>query len=315
MPSVIERGNFPGILAASGLAVLFEETMNMSGPEQFSQIFHMLDSDKMFETSLGVVGMGAVPVKPELNRIRLDAPRQGRPVTYVHNTFALAVGISEEAEEDDRSKKLGRLLVPELAKSMRVTREMDAADIFNNAFTYQGYEPDGVALISSAHPLLRPGFGSTTWSNKPGTDAVLDVTSLTAARASLRRTVSESGKKMPIVAEFLVVPPELETQAEILTLSQMKPGQTTTGNVNDINPFYRQYRLRPVVLDYLESSTAWFLVAARANHKLKWYDRVKPQFKSNEEDWFAGARYAKVRSRWSRGFDDARGVYGTDGVP
>lgn len=300
-----------------GLRLIFEETMNMSGPEEFTQLYHVEDSKKMFETNLGLVGMGPVPVKPELNRIRFDAPRQGRPVTYVHNTYSLAVGISREAEEDDRSGQIAKLLVPELAKSMRVTREMDAADLFNNAFTAQGYESDGKAMIATDHPLLRPGFGSTVWVNRPATDAVLDTTSLTAARATLRRTISESGKKSPIIGVYLVVPPELETKAEELTLSQLKPGQQGAGThtPNDINVFNRTYKLRPVVMNYLTSTTAWFLVAAMGDHKLRFYNRVKPQFRSNEEDWFADALMAKVRSRWSRGFDDARGVYGTDGVP
>lgn len=314
MPSIIQRSNFPSLMV-DALNVLFEETMNMQGPEQFTQIYNVLDSKKMYETSVGMVGMGPVPVKPELNRVRFDAPRQGRPVTYVHSTFSLAVGISREAEEDDRSGQIARLMVPELAKSMRVTREQDAADIFNNSFTAMGYEPDGVSLINTAHPLLRPGFGVTTFSNRLGTDAVLSQTSLAAMRAILRRTVSESGKKSPVIGTFLVVPPELETTAEELTLSQMKPGQTSSGDVNAINVFNRTYKLRPVVLDYLNSTTAWWLVAVKADHHLKWYNRVKPQFETDQEDWYADARMAKTRARWSRGFDDPRGIGGTDGVP
>lgn len=300
---VIMRSDFPALMV-EGTRVLFNEAYE-EGPKEFEQLYTMANSEREFEVSMGMVGLGGrIPRKPEGEPIRYRQPQQGRPVVFVHQTFSLGVAISLEAKEDDRSGMIARLMIPELARTMAVTREIDGVDLLNNGFTLMGYEPDGVSLFSTAHPLI----GGGTFSNRSATDAALSITSLQTARAQGRRVLTESGRRFPVVFDTLYVPPELESLAEELVTSANKP----TGGALQGERNVMQNKFKVVVLNYLTDVNAWFLGSPQGRRNFIWYNRVLPQFKS-WDDLDADILKSKTRARWSRGFTDPRGWYASQG--
>lgn len=305
---VIVRNDFRAFMA-TGLKVIFDENIK-DMKEEFTDFFAMETSDKAYETELGFVGMGAPSYNAELDLPRMDAPRQGRPVTYIATKFGLGCAISFESKADDRYNKIANSIIPEIALSFKRERNTQAANLLNNAFTNMGYEPDGVPLISNAHPLVRGG----TFSNL--LTAPLSTAGLQAARTRLRKNLTESGKIQPLTGTTLIVPPSLESLAEELVKSTQKPGQTGAGaggvtTPSEVNlPWQRG--LKVVVMNYLTDSGQWFLCADKEYRKIKWFDRMKLTPTTIIDDEIQAIKFYS-RARWSYGFSDWRGITGYPG--
>ena len=300
------------LLMADGLNVIFDEAYEKIPAPQWSQFFKDEPSSKMYEVELGMVGMGLPGVKTELAAPRVDQPKMGRPVRYVHTTYGVETRLSVEAKDDDRYGKLARAIIPEMTRTFGILQEYQHASIFDLGFSAQGYEPDGVSLFNTAHPLVAGG----TSSNRSATDAALSYTSLNAARVILRKTLTESRKLTPYTAHVLVVSPSNQTLAEELTLSTLKPGQFAGGTQpNDINAFNRTNPLKVVVWDYLDESVnpnGWYLMSEKDAIKLKHFTREKLNSES-DYDKRVRALIFLMFARWSFGFSDWRGMYGSRG--
>jgi hypothetical protein len=296
------RSDFRALMA-DGLKIIFDDyTQDLE--EEFNDIFNMETSERAYETELGFVGLGGPSLTAETELPRYDGPKQGRPVTYINNKYALGVAVSYEAKEDDRYGKIASSIVPELTRSFKVERNQQAADILNNAFTYQGYEPDGVALCSSAHPLIVPG--GTYVSNL--LSLPLGVAGLQAARARLRRTRSESNKIMPMIGETLCVGPSLESLAEELLQSTLKPGSSGyTTQPNDKNVMMGKFKIK--VMNYLRDDGTYFVTCAPSKTKLKWFDRKKLYNRTKLDDEVEAVKMIAF-ARWAKGFSDWRGIVG-----
>ena len=328
-PALLTRNNYRPLLAA-GLHLLWDTTSQQI-VEELAPLFKMDTSDQAYETELGMAGLGSPGVVAEGDIPRYDAYKLAWPVTYIHTKFGLGVQLTKEAKDDDKYNKIASKAIPELRKSFARERNIQGANILNNAFTTVGYEPDGQPLVSANHPLTRPGYGgAATVSNLLTTP--LSVAGLQAARARLRKNLNDNGEIMPLVPKYLIVPPSLESLAEELTKSTMRPGQQvptvaastanptgagnyttpTAGTVttpSEINlPYARG--LEVVVMNYLADNGQWFLAAEEA--ELKWFDREK----LNTDDVYdPEARAIKFLAfaRWSVGFSAWRGIVGYPG--
>jgi hypothetical protein len=308
------------LLMADGIQALFDENVEGIPDAQWSRIFKRETSDKLYEVRLGMVGMGLPTLKSELQSPRVDQPKQGRPVKYVHTTYAMETRLSVEAKNDDRYGKLSRMIVPEMTRNFSLLQEYQHADIFNLGFTTQGYEPDGVSLFNTAHPLVNGVIGGvTTVSNRSSTDAALSITSLAAARTTLRKTRTESGKLTPLTAKYLVVGPSQLSLAEEIVRSTLKPGQFTGGTQpNDQNVFgpAGNYHLEIICWDYLDESlnpNAWFLLADTPSLKFMHFDREKLTSDTDIDKRIRAIIFLAF-ARYSFGFDDWRGAYASKGA-
>lgn len=286
---------------ADGLKMIFDEqTQDLE--EEFNDVFKMETSDKAYETELGFVGMGAPALTEETEPPRYDSTKQGRPVTYINNKYMLGMAVSYEAKDDDRYGKIANSVVPELAVSFKVERNQQAADILNNGFTVQGYEPDGVALFSSAHPLI--GGNGNTFSNL--LTLPLGTAGLQSGRTRLRLTRSESYKKIPKIPRTVVVGPSLESLAEEMIKGALKPGQFPGGTQpQDPNVFYN--KLQIVVMNYLRDDGTWIMAADKKYLKLKWFERKKLYNRTKIDDEIEAVKLI-AGARWAKGFSDWRGL-------
>lgn len=201
--------------------------------------------------------------------------------------------------EDDQYGIMAKMPAA-LAKTTARTVETISADIFDNAFT-SGTGGDGKYLCATDHPRTDSGTAQDNSSTQN-----LEEANLTTALLALRGTLDDKGQKILVKPNLLVIPPALEVTASIL----MKSTGRTGTNYNEINPY--EGRLNTLVWDYLASTTAWFVLDSGL-HQLNFYWRVRPEF-SQDEAFDTDAALYKTRCRFSVGFSDWRGVWGSTGT-
>ena len=289
-----------------GLNALFGMEYNRYENEH-AEIFSVETSDRAFEEEVMLTGFGAAPTKSEGAGVSYDSAQESFTARYTHETVALAFALTEEAIEDNLYDRLSGRYTKALARSMAHTKQVKAASVLNNAFSAGAYAGgDGVALCADNHPTaLGPNF-----SNEPATAADLNETSLEQGIIDIAAFTDERGLKVAVIARKLVVPKELQFTAERLMKSTLR---TATAD-NDINAV-KSMGLIPdgyVVNHYLTDTDAWFLLTDAPNG-LKMFQRsaIKTAF---EGDFDTGNVRYKARERYSFGWSDPRGIYGSPGA-
>jgi hypothetical protein len=290
----------PGLNALFGLEYKRYEN-------EHEQIFSIETSDRAFEEEVMLTGFGSAPVKTEGAGMAYDTAQESFTARYTHETIAMAFALTEEAIEDNLYDRLSVRYTKALARSMSNTKQVKAASVLNNGFTGGAFAGgDGVALMSTAHPTaMGPDF-----SNRPAVAADLNETSLEQGIIDIAAFTDERGLKVALTARKLVVPKELQFTAERL----MKTSLRVATADNDINAIVSMGLIPEgyVVNHYLTDTDAFFLLTDAPNG-LKMFNRspVKTAF---EGDFETGNVRYKARERYSFGFSDPRGIYGSPGA-
>lgn len=292
------RSNF-GDLLEPGLRKIFDDKFDEI-PEVYSNIFHVNNSSVDVERDSAVTGFGLLTQTAEGASIEYEDPIQMYDVSYVHLKYSKGFKVSEELMEDDRYNVIKKKPAA-LARSCRRTAEYLASQVFNNAFS-SGTGGDSKYLCSVEHPRAD---GGTAQSNASGSGITLTETNLNTALLAMRGQLDDKGMKIQAKADILLVPPDLEKTAQILTNSQLRPETAD----NDYN--YYKGIVDVISWDWLSSSTAWFLID-RGLHQLEWFWRIRPEFKQ-DNSFDTGMALFKSRMRCSRGWSDWRGVWGSKG--
>ena len=274
-------------------------------PEQWRSLYSTEQSMKAFEEDVQMIGFGAAPTKAEGAMINYDSGREGFVSRYVHETVALAFAITEEAEEDGLYGSLGAKYARALARSMQQTKEIKGANIFNTATT-TSLGGDGQALLDPLHPL---GGGGTA-SNILGTPADLSETSLETLLVQISTAVDDRSIPVALSGRKLAVPPQLVFVAERIIKSNLRPGTAD----NDINAM-RNMGMIPegVVVNQRFTNPDQYFILTDCPDGMKHFVR-SPIKKAVEGDFETGNLRYKCRERYSFGFTDWRGVYGSEGV-
>ena len=274
-------------------------------PEQWRSLYSTEQSMKAFEEDVQMIGFGAAPTKAEGAMINYDSGREGFVSRYVHETVALAFAITEEAEEDGLYGSLGAKYARALARSMQHTKEIKGANIFNTATT-TSLGGDGQPLLSASHPL---GGGGTA-SNILGTPADLSETSLETLLVQISTAVDDRSIPIALSGRKLAVPPQLVFVAERIIKSNLRPGTAD----NDINAM-RNMGMIPegVVVNQRFTNPDQYFILTDCPDGMKHFVRA-PIKKAVEGDFETGNLRYKCRERYSFGFTDWRGVYGSEGV-
>ena len=275
---------------------------------EHTEIFSVESSDRAFEEEVMLTGFGAAPVKNEGSGVSYDSAQESFTARYTHETIAMAFALTEEAIEDNLYDRLSGRYTKALARSMANTKQVKAASVLNQAFntggSYNG--GDGVSLCNLNHPTaLVPNF-----SNTPTTPADLNETSLEQGIIDVASFTDERGLKIAIQARKLVIPKEQQFTAERL----MKTTLRTATADNDINAIKSMGMIPEgyAVNHFLTDTDAWFLMTDAPNG-LKMFNRspIKTAF---EGDFDTGNVRYKARERYSFGWSDPRGIYGSAGA-
>ena len=289
-----------------GLNALFGMSYDTYDRE-YEEIFSIEDSQRAFEEEVLITGFGSAPVKTEGQGVSFDTASEGFTARYTHDTIALAFSLTDEAVEDNLYDSLGRRYVKALARSMANTKEVKGADVLNNAFNTSFAGGDGQPLISTAHPLA----GGGTLANRATTMADLNETSLEDSLIDISTFTDDRGLTISVRATKLVVPPQLVFVADRILNSQQRVGTAD----NDINAI-RNTGVLPggyTVNHYLTDPDAYFLLTSvtESGEGLKMFQRTAMET-SMEPDFSTGNIRYKARERYSFGFSDWRGLYGSN---
>ena len=276
---------------------------------EYEEIFSIEDSNRAFEEEVLITGFGSAPTKTEGQGVSFDNASESYSARYTHDTVALAFALTEEAVEDNLYDSLGKRYVKALAKSMANTKEVKGADVLNNAFSSSFTGGDGKSLIATDHPLS--GGGSAA--NRATSMADLNETSLEDALIDISGFTDDRGLTISVQASKMVVPSELVFVAERILNSNLRTGTSD----NDLNAV-KSTGVLPggySVNHYLTDPDAFFLLTSVTDQGdgLKMFQRSGMET-SMEPDFSTGNIRYKARERYSFGFSDWRGIYGSQGA-
>lgn len=270
------------------IPTLFNVQTSQTGTEKSFGVGTLGSDDWEFESSANDGGAG---------RIKYADVGKGWEKTYTHVEYGKGVVVERKLIDDNQTRiAFGRANA--LGDSAFRKREKDAAGIFNNAFTDTG--PDSQSLCDTDHPYSADD--TTTYSNEGSSS--LTKAAVGTTRVSMSDFVDDTGDIMNVMADELIVPPELEDTGLEITKSLLDPASAN----NAINPQAGRFKL--VVWHYLTDANNWFMAeGARRRQFLNWFDRIPVEFAA-EEDFDTLQRRYRAYMRYSFGYDDARWIYG-----
>jgi len=273
--------------------------------EEHKEIYETETSERSFEEETKLSGFSAAPVKNEGSAIAYDNAQEAWTTRYNHETIALGFSITEEAIEDNLYDSLSARYTKGLARAMAYTKQVKGASVLNNGFSAQYVGGDGVSLFSTAHPLVNGG----TNSNTPSTQADLNETSLEAAVIQIAAWTDERGLLIAAKPKKLIIPPALQFVATRLLETKLRVGT----NNNDINAIENNGSIPEgwTINHFLTDVNAWFLTTDVPNG-LKHFVRT-PLQNSMDGDFDTGNVRYKSRERYSFGWSDPLGVFGSSG--
>lgn len=304
---MVTSGGFSALLAPGLFDVMFNEIN--AQPNQWVGVMNTYDSERAYEEELKVAGLGSMVPKPEGTPVSFDDPLIGTSIRYTHNSFALGFRITREMYDDELYGVMKKMAA-ELGRACAYKVEVDAWSILNNAFSSSFVGLDGLSLCNTAHTRLD---GGNTIANRPSTDADFSFLSFQAGLDAYNTLLDDRGRPIVLNPSLIICDPTFDWAVKEVTQSEYKP---YTGN-NEINP------LKGEVTEYLKcryftSARQWFLVTPRkqqseaGGHDMKFFWRTRPET-ANADDFLTGDALFKIFARYSKGFSEFRGVYGSSG--
>ena len=290
-----------------GLNALFGLEYKRYG-EEHKEIYETETSERSFEEETKLSGFSAAPVKNEGSAIAYDNAQEAWTARYNHQTIALGFSLTEEAVEDNLYDTLSARYTKALARAMAYTKQVKAAAVLNNGFNNSGsYDGgDGVSLFNTAHPLVNGGTNSNTQST--ATD--LNETALENAVIQIAAWTDERGLLIAAQPRKLVVAPGNQFVATRLLETELRVATAD----NDINAIKNNGSIPEgyTINHFLTDSDAYFLTTDVPNG-MKHFVRT-PLSTSMDGDFDTGNVRYKARERYSFGWSDPLGMWGSPGA-
>ena len=274
--------------------------------EEHKEIYETETSERSFEEETKLSGFSAAPVKNEGAAIAYDNAQEAFTARYNHETIALGFSITEEAIEDNLYDSLSSRYTKALARAMAYTKQVKAANVINNGFSTSYTGGDGKPLFDTDHPLVSGGVNS----NEPATPADLNETSLEAAVIQIAGWTDERGLLIAAKPRKLIVPPALMFVATRLLETELRVATAD----NDINAIKNNGSIPEgyTVNHFLTDTNGWYLTTDVPNG-MKHFVRT-PLQNSMDGDFDTGNVRYKARERYSFGWSDPLGMFGSPGA-
>jgi hypothetical protein len=275
-------------------------------PMEMEQVFETRASTQAYEEDVNLFGTGWAIVKGEGQQISFDTVGQGYTSRYVHETLALGVEITEEAVEDNLYLRMLPQLGSGLADSLKITQDVRAINVLNNATSGSHLGGDGQPLLSTSHPLTGPGGG--TFSNTLAAQAQISEASIEELLINLRYAKNDRGLPIVVKPVRLVASAALEFELERILGSVGRVGTAD----NDTNAIKARgyFSGGPILLRHLTNHNLWGIKTDVPNGLIHFTRRALRQ--KNSDDFKSGNHMFKVDARDSNGWTDPRGFYGSD---
>lgn len=298
---VITRGSnpkllWPGLNAVWGLA--YNEY-----PEEWRQCYELATSTQTYEEDVAMTGFGLAPMKGEGEGLQYDETKQSFVSRYTHLAYSLGYIITREEMADNLYGKVGTQRTQNLASSMRRTKEIVGANVFNRAFSSSYKGGDGVSLINTAHPIE-----GGTFSNRLAFDADLSEASLEQMVIDIGEAVDNRGIIIHLRPKKLLIPNALRYDAKRILGNPQRPATAD----RDINALYQYGDIPTFAINHwLTDSDAWF-VLTDCNYGLRHFERQTPKFESDNDFDTKNGKFSGYY-RDSFGWTNPRGCWGSAG--
>jgi hypothetical protein len=298
----ISKQLLPGLNAVFGME--YGEVNNEHEP-----LYDVENSDRAFEEEVLFTGFGTAPTKGEGAGVVYDDAQESYTARYSHETVALAFAVTEEAMEDNLYDSFAKLRARGLARAMANTKQVKAANLFNNGFS--DTIGDGAAFFSAAHPTISDGNQSNLLAAADLTEATLET-----ALTTIQKLKDDRGILIGASAVSLHVPVDSWAIADRILAS---PGNTQTSaaganpNTNAINAT-RHLGMLPegYFINRRFTDTTSYFIKTDVPNGTKMFVRSPLQTKM-EPDFDTGNLRFKARERYSFGVSDWRGFFGSAG--
>lgn len=303
MAGTITTGNHPAALWP-GVRKFWGAEYKDYSPE-YSQIFETVKSRKKYEEDVEITGFGLAPIKNEGAAVEYDSHQQGPTKRYTHVAYGLGYIVTREEMDDNLYMEVSRARVRGLARSMKQTKEIVGANILNRGFDSNFTGADGKELFATDHPSL-----AGDWSNELATPADLSEAAMEDLLIQIANTRDRRGLRIALMGKCLVVPPNLMFEAERIVKSTLRVATAD----NDANAM-RSMGMLPggvKVNHYLTDVDAWFIQTDCPNG-LMHFERVGSEF-TKDNDFDTQNAKAKSYERYSFGWTDPRGIFGSPGA-
>ncbi len=274
-------------------------------PLQCMELFDQDTSDKAYEEDVESTSFGLAPAKPEGTAITYDDHNQTNVSKYVHTTYGLGYKVTMEELGDSKYEYVSKRRSESLAYSMRQTKEIVGANIYNRGFNSNFTGADGKEMLATDHPT-RDGDQS----NELATPADFSEAALEDLLIQIRQAKNSRGLRIQLIGECLVIPNNLMFEAQRILVSDLQSG---TAN-NDINALRRMGMLPEGIKinDYLTDADAWF-VRTGTSAGLTMFQRMELAF-DKDNDFDTKNACASAVERYSFGWSDWRAIYGSPGA-
>jgi hypothetical protein len=276
-------------------------------PTEWDKLFDKHTSRRNFEEDVGVTSFGLAVVKPEGSPITYDTERLGFTTRYSHVVYALGFIITREIMEDDLYDIVGKRRAQGLAFSMRQTKEIVAANVYNRAFAGSGQlGGDGKTLLANDHPNITGG----SWSNILATASDLSEAALEQSTIDIQGFTNDRGLKISVVPEQIIITPSQEFELARILKTVGRVGT----DLNDINALKElgKFKKGMIVNHYLTDADAWF-IRTNVPHGMKYFERRGMEFGTDDDFETENAKF-KASERYSFGFTDPKCMFGSAGA-
>jgi phage major head subunit gpT-like protein len=288
-----------------GLNALFGMEYSRYG-EEHKEIYEAETSERSFEEETKLAGFGQAPVKDEGSAVAYDNAQEAFTARYNHETIALGFSVTEEAVEDNLYDTLSARYTKALARSMSNTKQVKASNVLNNGWDSSYTGGDGKVLFATDHPLVSGGSNSNTQS----TAADLNESSLENAIIQIAAWTDERDLLIAAKPRKLIIPPALQFVATRLLDTEQRTGTAD----NDINAIRNNGAIPEgyAINHYLTDTDGYFLTTDVPNG-LKHFTRTSLTT-SMDGDFDTGNVRYKARERYSFGWSDPLGMWGSQGA-
>lgn len=287
-------------------------------PVEWDKLFEKNSSKRAYEEDVGTSGFGLAQVKAEGAPISYDSERQGFTTRYSHVVYALGFVITREIYEDDLYDVVGKRKAKGLAFSMRQTKEIIGANVYNRAFNTSYTGGDGTTLITNSTSSSNGAYGGPGHANVaggyqangPSTASDLSEAALEQAVIDISLLKNDRGLLIALRPKQLIIPPQLQFEAHRILKSDGRVGTDVNdpNAIKDIGLFQNGVTLN----HYLNDPDAWF-IRTSATDGLKYFERWADKFEMDNDFDTDNAKYKAV-ARYSFGWTDWRGIYGSPGA-
>jgi small nuclear ribonucleoprotein (snRNP)-like protein len=280
----------------------------MKGDKELTGTLRGFDEyvNMVLEDVTEIGGMALASIVSEGAAPQFDGIKQGFTSRFVNVVYGKGFGITKLMMDDDQyAESMAKIGAERLAFVMRQTKEIVCANVLNNATSGSYLGADGVALLSTAHPLS--ASGSATGQNTLTNTADFSEAALEQALIDIASYVDSAGNKISVQPKKLIVPKQNIFNARRVLMSDLRPGSAN----NDINASMGMLPEGMVVNHYLTSPTAWF-IKTNVPKGLILMERESYEL-SSDFDFLTSNTLFKVEERYVPFWADWRAIYGAVG--